>query len=116
MPTGRKKLSMDEFITSYQISLNQYNFAVPNFGQGFNLAPGISWARPLKANIVFGAGISYQYRGPFEPFAGMSGKYDPGDEILLTGGLDFRLTETSTFSTDMIWNSYGADRLNGELN
>jgi len=114
LPTGKKELTLEEFETSYLISLNRYNFQVHSFGQGLNVSPGLSWALPLSETVVFGLGASYQYRGPFKPFEKMTGRYDPGDEILLTGGLDFRLSETSTFSTDVIFTSFGIDKLNGD--
>lgn len=112
LPTGKKKLTLKEFETSYLISLNMYNFQVPNFGQGLNISSGVSWALPLSENFVLGLGAAYQYRGPFKPFQHMTGQYDPGDEILLTGGFDTRLSETTTFSTDIIYTTYGKDKLN----
>jgi len=114
LPTGRKELSLEEFETSYLISLNMYDFRVSNFGQGFNVSPGLSWAYPLSETAVVGIGLSYQYRGPFKPFENMTGQYDPGNEILVTGGFDFRLSETATLSTDLIYTIYGTDRLGGE--
>ncbi|MFH1942508.1 MAG: hypothetical protein ABIL68_10425 [bacterium] len=115
LPTGKRKLSLEEFETSYLISLNMYNFQIPGFGQGLNISPGLSWAKPMSENVVLGLGASFQYRGAFQPFADMTGLYDPGDEILLTGGLDFRLNETSTFSADVIFTSYGKDKLDGDV-
>lgn len=114
VPTGKKKLSLEEFETSYLLSLHYFNFQVPSFGQGWNVSPGVSWAIPLSETIVLGLGASVQYRGPFEPFENMAGQYDPGDEILLTGGLDFRVSEAATFSTDFVFTSYGTDKLNDE--
>ena len=114
LPTGKKELTLEEFETSYLISLNMYDFQVHSLGQGLNISPGVSWASPLSENVVLGLGASYQYRGPFRPFENMTGQYDPGDEILLTGGLDFRLSETSTFSTDVIFTTFGIDKLNEE--
>ncbi len=114
LPTGKKELTVEEFGTSYLISLNMYNLQVPSFGQGLNVSPGISWAKILSERVVLGLGASYQYRGSFKPFENMTGLYDPGDEILITGGLDFRLNETTSFSTDVVFTTYGIDKLNGE--
>ncbi len=114
LPTGKKMLTANEFTTSYFISLNQYNFRVPNFGQGFNLSPGVSWAIALSETFVLGLGLSVQYRGPFTPFESMTGQYDPGEEFLVTGGMDVRLSETTTFSTDLVYTTYGKDLLDGE--
>ena len=113
LPTGKKELTIDEFTTSYLISLNQYNFKIPNFGQGLNISPGLSWAIPVSDKMAAGLGISYQYRGPFKPFQGMVGEYDPGEELLITGGLDYRFNETTIFSADFIFLSYNKDKLDG---
>ena len=111
LPTGKGSLSYAEYTTSYLISLNEYNFKVPNFGQGFNIAPGVSWVREMSDNVVIGIGASYQYRGAFQPFKDLNQKYNPGDEILITGGIDFRLNSTSTLSFDGIYTLYGKDKM-----
>lgn len=114
LPTGKKMLTANQFTTSYLISLKQYNFRVPNFGQGLNISPGLSWAYPVRETFVIGIGISYQYRGPFTPFESMTGQYDPGEEILITGGADLRISETATCAADIVYTSYGKDKLDGQ--
>jgi len=109
-PNGRKKLSLEEFEISTLLSLPQYNFQVSNFGQGLNVAPGFTWAVPISERFVLGLGASYQYKGKFRPLAYMREDYDPGDEILLTGGFDVRLGATTTFSADLIYTAYGTDK------
>ena len=111
IPSGKKELTYKEFNTSYLLSLNHFNFQVPNFGQGFNFSPGLSWAAPLGDNSVFGLGAAYQYKGKFKPFEYMIDDYDPGDEIVLTAGFDQRLNATTTFSIDAIYSIYGTDKI-----
>ena len=113
LPSGKKELTVNEFQTSALLSLNHFNFAVPNFGQGLNVSSGLSWALPLRDNFVVGLGASYQYKGQFKPIAGMVDPYSPGDELLLTGGFDFRLGPASSLSADVIFTSYGADKIAG---
>ena len=43
-PTGRQKLTTDEFATTYLVSLHYYNFQTPNFGQGWNVVTGSEMA------------------------------------------------------------------------
>jgi hypothetical protein len=93
------------------LSANIFNFQVPNFGQGFNISPGLTWAAPVRDNFVLGLGASYQYKGSFKPVAGLTGDYNPGDEVLLTGGLDLRLNETTTLSSDLIFTLYSMDKI-----
>ena len=114
LPTGKKELSIDEFTTSYLLSLNMYDFQIPNFGQGLNLTAGASWALPLSEKTAFGLGFSYTHRGGFKPFENMTGMYDPGNEILLTGGFDFRMNPRTTLAADLVYTLYGEDQLDDE--
>lgn len=112
IPSGKKKLTGDEFLTSVFITNNVFRFQVPHFGTGFNLAPGIIWALPVNDDFVLGLGASFQYRGSYNPLENL-GSYDPGDEVSETVGLDVRIDETSSLSGDVVFTHYGKDKLDG---
>ena len=114
LPTGKATLRNETFITSLGIGEHYWNFMVPNFGQGFNISPGFTWALPLSDATVAGLGMSYQIRGGFIPIEGLDTVYKPGNELLLTGGADFRLGSSSTLSWDLIFTLYGSDRYGDE--
>jgi len=109
-PSGKRALTYDEFLTTSLLSLNHYNFQTPSYGQGFNASPGFTWAWPLSRKFAVGLGATYQYKGKFKPLA-LLDNYDPGDEILLTGGLDWRMGETAKFAVDLIYTLYGKDKI-----
>jgi hypothetical protein len=90
--------------------LNHYNFYVPSYGQGFNVSPAVTWALPVGENLSCGLGASYRDKGSFTPLAFID-DYDPGDEVLLTGGLDWRAGETAKLSFDLIVTFYGTDKI-----
>ena len=110
LPSGKRALTYDEFLTTSLLSLNHYNFQVPNYGQGFNVSPAFTWALPVSEKFAVGLGASYQYKGRFKPLA-LIDNYDPGDEVLLTGGLDWRAGETAKLSIDLIFTLYGTDKI-----
>jgi len=112
-PSGKGELSLPQLETSALFSSNIYQFQVPNFGQGLNISPGATWALPVRDNLVLGIGASYQYKGKFTPLTNSGLDYDPGDEILLTGGFDLRLGPTTTLTGDLIFTLYGTDKING---
>lgn len=114
VPSGKKELTATEFQTSSVLSYNYFNFQVPNFGQGLNISAGLTYAYPIKDNVVIGLGASYQYKGKFKPLKGMLDDYDPGDEILFTGGVDLRLDEKTACSVDMIYVLYSTDQIDEE--
>lgn len=111
VPSGKKELTMSEFQTSAILSMNHFTFQVPNFGQGFNASPGLTWALPLGDKAVFGLGASYQIKGKFKPLQGMDDAYDPGDEILITGGVDLLLSERTTLAADVVSIFFGEDKI-----
>ncbi len=111
LPTGKKDLSLQEFRTSNLISHNIFKFQIPNFGQGLNVTAGFTWVQPLNESVVFGLGASYQYKAGFKPLKNFIENYNPGDEILLTGGFDVRLSPTATLSSDVIFTIFGTDKI-----
>jgi hypothetical protein len=113
LPTGKKGLTQDEFETSLLISNEVFDLQIPNVGQGLTVQPGLAWATSLGDKFSIGAGASYQYRAKYKPLADY-GDYDPGDEVLLTAGVDFRLGETSTLAADVVFTAYGTDKLDDE--
>ncbi len=75
----------------------------------------MAWAAPLTDGVAVGAGLSYRYRGAFEPWTGAGSRYDPGDELLLTAGVDYRLGAGSVAAVDLLAAWYGTDAW-GDLN
>ncbi len=114
LPSGKQELTQDEFSTSIPLSHNFYDFRVASFGQGLSLSPGLTFATPLSESFVLGLGASYLYKGSFKPLQGMEDRYDPGGEILLTGGMDIRLSQRAALSGDITYTIYDTDRV-GEL-
>jgi len=112
LPSGKKKLTQEEFETSGILSAAIFHMQVPNFGMGFNVEPGVIWAIPVNDDVVVGIGATYRYKGKFQPLEEF-GDYDPGDEILVTGGADIRLAEGTTMSADIVFTTYGRDKLDG---
>jgi hypothetical protein len=112
-PTGKQELSSDELLTARLLSQSFYRFRVPSFGQGFGAGAGVTWALPVSDVVVLGFGGSFGYRGAYEPFEAQADEYDPGEEVRLTAGIDFRLSRTSALSADVSAFTYGTDTING---
>jgi hypothetical protein len=111
-PSGKRELTQDEFATTLELSNEVFNFKVPNYGQGFNVNSGFTWAMPMGDDFAMGLGAAYQYKGKFRPLAGLD-EYDPGDEILIAGGFDVRLSQAATLASDVIFTTCGKDKLGG---
>lgn len=113
IPSGKTKLTSDEFVTSRMISQNLFAMNTPNFGQGLNAFVGVTWTQPLSKTFVIGAGLSYQYKNEYQPLKDVSAKYDPSDEFSVTGGFDVNLSKSSTITADVTGVFYGSDELDG---
>jgi len=114
LPSGKQKLTRAEFGTAIPLSYNYYDFRVPGLGQGLSVSPGFTLAVPLGRGFVVGLGASYLYKGRFEPLQHMEERFDPGDEILVTGGLDVRLGRRSALAGDVTYTIYDRDRVGDE--
>lgn len=109
LPSGQRELAVAEAETAFLVGQAFYGFSLPTLGQGLSVAPGITYALPVGDRLALGLGLSYQYRAPFRPRADVEGDYDPGDELLVTGGLDYRVSPTSTLSLDLTYASIATD-------
>lgn len=114
IPSGKTKLTDDEFITSRVISQNIFGLNTSNFGQGLNTFLGLTWTTPLSELVVFGAGLSYQLKSEYQPLENIPDKYSPSNEISVTGGLDIKISELSTLTGDITAIFYGSDELNDQ--
>jgi hypothetical protein len=113
LPISKKKMTTQEFQTSLLLSNSVFNMQVPGFGSGLNINPRAVWALPLSEDLVVGVGASYHYKGSYKPLAS-AGDYDPGDEILVTGGIDLALASATTLSADAVVTFSGKDKLAGK--
>ncbi len=111
LPSGKRELTEAEFATTTLLSQDFYGFFVPVFGQGLNLSPGITFAYPFGENVVGGVGFSYQLKGSFKPVANMLDDFTPGDEMMITGGLDFKVAQSWALSTNISYVMYQEDEL-----
>jgi len=112
LPTGRQELTLDEFRTSLDVSNRLFRFRSPQSGQGVKMQPAVLWAAPISRDAVAGLGAAYQYRAPYSPIKGL-GEYDPGDEIILTAGVDYSTGEASSIGLDAVYSHYGNDKFGG---
>ncbi|MFQ6115103.1 MAG: hypothetical protein ACE5NG_13650 [bacterium] len=115
LPTGKNSLTTEEFNVSNVLSIHSFNFRVPNMGQGLDLNVGLATAAEVGGFVV-GGGISYLLKGTFKPFKDYDYKYNPGDEISLSAGLDRKMElfgYDARITGDMVYTIYSSDKGNG---
>ncbi|MFH1374512.1 MAG: hypothetical protein ABII79_12025 [bacterium] len=111
MPTGKKKLTIDEELLVVQVlSQNYLSFPMRRFGEGFGFSALLGGAQML-GDLRCGVGVMYQVNGEYEPYAG-SDKYDPGDVLSVNATADWQ-NDRTTVTSEMIFAAYGADKFAG---
>lgn len=110
IPTGKHKLSTAEILAVAQTSSAYTNFFLPNIGQGFNISPGITWVSPVSEQVVLGLGLGYQYKGGYQFYEASTEDIVPGNEAMITGGLDIKTGALSSLSFDLVFSNYAEDK------
>lgn len=91
LPTGKRKLTSEEYSLTIDIADVARKFVVRRYGQGLDI--GIDWyAMPQWGNVGLTAGGGYLYRGKYQPLAADDREYKYGDEIFGALGLNVSST------------------------
>lgn len=113
LPVGTRELTPEEVRTSVFLAQPVYGFRVPGFGQGFNVAPRVTYAVPVSDAVAVGVGASYRYLGAYQPVEGQGSDYQPGGEMEVFAGVDVQVSEAVSVSADASYARYGTDQLGG---
>jgi hypothetical protein len=106
LPTGKATLKGDEKNAIMDGALVQQT----RFGEGFNLAPGISVSHAFSPNDVVGVGLSHIIRGKFDPNGDVvNDVINPGNETVAT--LQYqRSGKKSLLMGGLIYTHYGTTK------
>ena len=108
IPSGKHKLDYNTDTTMLQIlSRNYLQFSMRRFGQGFGgnfLIGGAAMLGEFRGGI----GVLFEYTGEYHPYRGL-GKYDPGNFVSLTAGLDRKVNRSALYG-DVTVTLYTSDR------
>jgi hypothetical protein len=106
IPTGKATLFGDQKNAIMDGSLVQQT----RFGEGFNIAPGVSVSHAFGSKDVIGAGASYIVRGKFNPLGDvLNSAIDPGDEAVAT--LQYQHSDRNFLAMGgLIYTNYGTTK------
>jgi hypothetical protein len=119
LPTGKTSLTTGELQLTSIISQTALGYRIPIFGQGYGVNAGLAYGSSFTRRIVFGVGLSYSFRGPYDPIssagASTAFRYDPGDEAAANIGIDYiTYSKAARFSADITASYFLNDDLNGK--
>ncbi len=112
VPSGKSSLKPEEFSVANILALHALDFQTPILGQGVDVSCGMVMAQRLSG-FVLGVGAGYLMRGEFKPVFDSDYKYNPGDEISFSLGVDRPLSRRSKLMFDASYTLYGDDAANG---
>lgn len=112
LPSGKHSLKPEEFTVANILAVHALDFQVPILGQGMDLSGGVVMAQRFSS-FVMGVGVGYLMRGQFKPIVDSDYKYNPGDELSFSLGLDRPLNRRSKLMFDASYTLYGKDAANG---
>ncbi|MFZ4619645.1 MAG: hypothetical protein ACOYNS_03740 [Bacteroidota bacterium] len=116
VPTGKTKLTSPQLSLMSLVSQTAFAYRVPTFGQGLSGNIAVVYAGSITRRMVLGVGLSYFYKGKYEPVEATSTfNYDAGDELSANLGYDFiTFSKVARLSLDMTATYFLDDKLNGK--
>ncbi len=110
LPTGRTRLTDDERQALVLFTRPETASRMPRLGSGLDV--GVQAASSVRAGtLLFGGSAGYQYRGSYTAQA-QAAEVNPGDELLLSGGVDYRGSGTHG-NAALVFTHFGVDRIAG---
>jgi hypothetical protein len=110
LPTGKATLAGDQKNAIMDGSLVQQT----RFGEGFNIAPGISVSHAFGSKDVVGLGVSYILKGQFDPNSDVvNDEIKPGNETVAT--LQYQHIDSNWLASGgLIYTGYGTTQRGGK--
>lgn len=88
LPVGKASLSSRE---NNVLGVDSYLVQQSQFGEGYNVTPGINITRAVSEHTVLGFGIGYTFKGKFDPNTEVTNDIiNPGDEVNVTAQWQYR--------------------------
>jgi len=114
LPTGKTKLDTSELKMTSLVSQTAFNYRVPTFGQGLGGNFGLVYAGMITRRLVLGIGVSYNYKGEYEPISFKPNpKYNPGDEISTNLAFNYlSYSKSARLSMDITGTYFFKDKIN----
>jgi len=112
LPTGNSTHDSSEAIVASVLASDLLGFRESNWGTGFSLTPGVATATRFGEWGV-GLGASYRATRSFEPEAGRSVEYEPGNETRIRLGVDRNVGEGGKFTAGITFQNFDTDTFGG---
>ena len=109
LPSGKSELDSEETVVSSLLSDKAMGFRYNRLGEGLDISVGAGTAKSFGP-LVLGAGVGYLLKGEYEYLEAENSKYNPGDQINATGGMDL-LLDPLLLRTDLTYTIHQSDTI-----
>lgn len=109
---GKENLNVEESSVAAHLANPALDFSVPCLGQGADLQIGASRAGEW-GDFIVGYGLTFIMKGSYRPLKIYDARYEPGNEISLTGGLSREariFNRDMNITADMLYSIYSNDQ------
>ncbi|HEX7243591.1 MAG TPA: hypothetical protein VF263_25115, partial [Longimicrobiaceae bacterium] len=112
LPTGRSAHTREEAEVAGAVAADLLPFRVSRWGTGGGVGASATLAH-TAGGFGLGASVGYVAAREYEPFAGESFAYRPGDQLRVRAAVDRTVGTASKASLRLDFQRYGEDRLDG---
>jgi hypothetical protein len=113
LPTGKNVLDAEEVRVNNLLSETVLSFPIKRYGRGLEVDWGAAYAFAVSENLKAGLGAGFLLKGEYTFLEASPLRFDPGNEISVTGGVDFRKNSFAA-RWNLLVKLYQKDRLNGQ--
>ncbi|MBN2011337.1 hypothetical protein JW960_18480 [candidate division KSB1 bacterium] len=113
LPTGKSKLTTEEYELQSSLSNNMFHFRLPVYGQGFTLNMGFASVYSINEKTVLGGGANFVFKAPYQISESLDKSYDPGNQLGLNAGIDHQFSDQLKLTVDLLYTYYTNDTFDG---
>jgi len=111
LPTGKNALKTQEVKVNNVLAEAVLGFPVKRYGRGLEVDAGVAYAFGVSENLKTGLGAGILLKGEHAFLQNSPLRFDPGDEISVTGGFNFKKNNLA-MRLSLLTKIYQKDRLN----
>ena len=116
LPTGKSSYTTSELKSVITDPVNQDLMILNQFGFGLNIAPNVMISRKISQKFTVGAGLRYDYRGPFDITRDQDDeKIDPGDRFLFLFSGAYERSASGYLMLTAAYNRGSADKRGSKI-
>lgn len=108
LPSGKSALNSEQYSVASVLASHVLDFRSPILGQGLDISAGVVMVQDYN-DFIFGFGLGYLLRGAYQYYDGYEEKYNPGNEITFSGGVDYYIGRNNKLLIDLSYTIFGSD-------